>query len=301
MAHPSQKPKVVAILGATTSGKTALSISLAREFAGEVISADSRQVYTGLDIGTGKVTESEMAGIPHHLLDMVPPTEIYTGQKFTTDAHQAISGILERNHLPIIAGGTFFYVDLLRGKMQSAPVQPNQDFRASLETYTNEELLELLQTKDSRRAETIDPHNRRRLIRALEIIDTLGTIPESKPAESAYEWLIIGLDTPKDTLISNFKRRLDAWLDMGLLAEVEYVRSHVSTARFLELGFEYTLTAEYIDGRITKEELYEKFTQKNWQYAKRQMTWLKRDTSIHWFDHTDADAITASVKKFLAS
>ncbi len=293
------KPKVVAVVGPTSSGKTALSIEIAKHFHGEVISADSRQVYKRLDIGTGKVTTEEMGGVPHHLLDLAEVSEVYTGKDFVRDATSAIQKITRTEHLPIIAGGTFFYVDLLRGKIQAAPVEPNPTFRDSLEDYSDNELLELLQTKDPRRAAEVDPNNRRRIVRALEIIETLGSVPEQKDVGSNYDWLVIGIETDKEALRKKFGQRLESWLKLGLLEEVHEMREELSNERFLELGFEYTLTAEYLDEQISKEEFFEKFEQKNWQYAKRQMTWLKKDASIEWFKPEDFENISKRVEKFL--
>jgi len=293
------KPKVIAIVGPTSSGKTNLSITLAQHISGEVISADSRQVYLGLDIGTGKITPDQMNGIPHHLLDVADPDYIYTGAEFAHAAAVAIHDITTRGNLPIIAGGTFFYIDLLRGKMQAAPVEPDQVFRDTLEQYSNEELLELLQQKDPRRANTIEPQNRRRLVRALEIIHTLGSVPKPTTVESPYDWLMIGITIDKETLREKFAKRLTAWLEIGLLEEVARVRAAISPERFLELGFEYTLTADYIDKQITRDELFEQFVQKNWQYAKRQLTWLKRDPDIVWVDPTDIDTILGLTQSFL--
>ena len=294
------KPKVIAIVGPTASGKTSLSIKLAQHLGGEVISADSRQVYRELDIGTGKVTAKEMAGVPHHLLDVTAMEEIYTGVNFKRDAETAIVDIKERGKTPIIAGGTFFYLDLLRGKMQAAPVTPNPKYRDSLATYSNEELLELLQQKDSRRANNIEPFNRRRLVRALEIIHTLGSVPEQVETESPYNLLILGIEVEKEVLREKFAKRLAGWLEEGLVEEVTMVRKRLSRERFLELGFEYTITAEYIDQQITKDELVEKFVQKNWQYAKRQMTWLKRDDAVQWINPKDIKMILGKVNDFLA-
>lgn len=293
------KPKIIAIVGPTASGKTSLSIQIAKHINGEVISADSRQVYTGLDIGTGKITAVEMDGVPHHLLDVVEPTEIYTGAQFVRDATAAIDDITSRDRCPIIAGGTFFYVDLLRSKMQAAPVEPDPDYRETLTNYSNEELLELLQHADPRRANDVDPHNRRRLVRALEIIHTLGTVPKPQPVDSPYDWLVLGIETDRDTLREKFKLRLQGWLDQGLLAEVASVRETLSPERFSELGFEYLLTAEYIDQKMDTEEFFERFVQKNWQYAKQQLTWLQKDPDITWVNPKDTKSTLLSVDNFL--
>lgn len=294
-----QKPKVIAIVGPTSSGKTSLSIDIAKTFSGEVISADSRQIYRGMDLGTGKVTVEEMNGIPHHLLDVADPTDVFTATDFVDQAGAAVDEIYRRSRLPIVAGGSFFYVDLLRGRMSPAPVEPNPAFRANLEQYSNEELLEQLRTTDLRRADSIDPHNRRRLIRSLEIIDSLGAVPEPAITDSPYDWLLIGLAVEKEVLRDKFKARLQDWLDRGLVDEVQHIRSLVLPARFQEFGFEYTLTAQYIDQVISHEEFFQKFVEKNWQYAKRQQTWLRKDEQIEWFTPDDRQAILARCAAFL--
>jgi len=296
----NDKPKIITIVGPTASGKTSLSITLAKHINGEVISADSRQVYKDLDIGTGKVTTQEMDGVPHHLLDVIEPQEIYTGMQFKRDATAAIDDIVNRGRHPIVAGGTFFYVDLLRGKMQAAPVEPDHSYRESLERYSNEELLELLQQQDSRRANAVDPHNRRRLVRALEIVHTLGSVPPPVQKESPYDWLLLGITTQRDTLREKFKQRLQQWIDQGLLAEVAAVRTELSPERFSELGFEYTLTSDYIDKKIGTQEFFERFMQKNWQYAKQQLTWLQKDPEIIWIDPTDTKTTFSLTDQFLA-
>ena len=296
------KPKVLAVVGPTASGKTALSIELAKKYDGEVISADSRQVYRGLDIGTGKVTAAEMDGVPHHLLDVADPRETYTAADWQCDATAAIEDILNRGRRPIIAGGTFFWLDLLRGKAGTAPVEPDETLRETLEQQSTEELFAELQTKDPARAATIDPSNRRRLIRALEIVEALGSVPASTSTESPYDWLVIGMDVPKETLQQNFSERIDSWLRAGFQAEVERLLADgVPRERFQELGFEYTLMLDYIDQTISLTELKEKFVQKNWQYAKRQLTWLKRDEEIEWYAPENRCAIFRRTDTFLAA
>lgn len=295
------KPKVIAVVGPTASGKTSLSIQLAKQFNGEVISADSRQVYKGLDIGTGKITGEEMDGVPHHLIDVAEIDEVYTGADFVRQAAAAIDSINRRGCLPIIAGGTFFYVDLLRGKHQAAPVAANDALREKLEHLSTIELVELLEQKDSRRAATIDQHNRRRLIRALEIIETLGSVPEQTVVESDYDWLVVGIDIEKEQLRQKFETRIVAWLKAGFKAEVEQLQADgVTDTRFQEFGFEYTLMLEHIRGHISEAELVEKFVQKNWQYAKRQLTWLKRDNEIVWVKPENFSEIFRLVEQFIA-
>jgi tRNA dimethylallyltransferase len=296
----ANKPKIIAIVGPTAAGKTSLSITIAKHVHGEVISADSRQVYEGMDIGTSKVTEAEMDGVSHHLLDIAKPMEVYTAADFTRDANRAITDITSRDKTPIIAGGTFFYLDLLRGKMQAAPVEPDQELRTKLEKYSNEELLQLLETKDARRAADVDPHNRRRLIRSLEIIETLGSVPPVVPVASDYEWLIFGVTQEKEELRERFRQRAALWLTDGFQNEVErLLEEGVTRARFQEMGFEYTLMLQLIDKELTEAEFIDRFEEKNWQYAKRQLSWLRKDDAIIWVDPSDTNSILESVDNFL--
>ena len=297
----SHKPKVIAIVGPTASGKTSLSIEIAKHVGGEVISADSRQVYRGMDLGTGKVTVEEMDGVPHHLLDVADPMTIYTGSDFVRDGTAATEDILRRGHVPIIAGGTFFYVDLLRGKLSAAPVAPDADFRATLERYSDTELLELLEQKDPRRASTIDPHNRRRLIRALEIINTLGSVPESAQQESPYDWLVLGIDIATEQLHHNIHARLHERISEGMIKEVERLHDEgVAWNRLEELGLEYRYIAQYLQGQLTRDEMIELLETRIRQFAKRQLTWLKRDEEIEWVAPEDREAIFRRVDTFLS-
>lgn len=277
------KPKIIAVVGPTASGKTALSIELAKRFNGEVISADSRQVYRGLDIGSGKVTPDEMQGIPHHLIDIADIPYRYTGADFVRDAKAAILDITARGKVPIIAGGTFFYLDLLRGKMSTAEVEPNLVLRAELEKLPTDELFLRLQTTDSVRASTIEPGNRRRLIRALEIIDSLGSVPLPTRTESEYDWLIFGIDIDRDTLHARIEQRMLERLKLGMREEVEQLlAAGVSAERLVDFGLEYRFLTRNIQKEIPYEVMTEKLFTKIKQFAKRQRTWLKRDQEIVW-------------------
>ena len=295
------KPKVVAILGPTASGKTGLGIRLAQHFAGEVISADSRQVYRGLDIGTAKVTAEEMQGIPHHLIDIVNIDTIYTASDFQRDADTAIADIKQRDKLPIVVGGTNFYVEVLRRTMQPAPVPPNYTLRNQLEQLSSEVLYTKLKQLDPRRAATIDPLNRRRLIRALEIADALGAVPPQLSSQLCpYQMLLLGINRQKEELLDQFAARAINWLQNGLVEEVQGLLDiGVTRERLQEIGFEYTLVLSYLDGELDDESFVTAFVQKNWQYAKRQLTWLKRDEQIHWVDPTDTEQVFSLVSIFL--
>lgn len=298
----NKKPKVVAVVGPTASGKTRIAIDLALKFDGEVISADSRQVYRRLDIGTAKVTIEEMRGVPHHLIDIVDIDTVYTANDFLRDADAAITDIIRHGKTPIVAGGTLFYVELLRRTMQPAPVPPNYTLRAKLDTLSTEVLLQKLTTLDPRRAATIDPHNRRRLIRAIEIVDTLGAVPPSLSQQICpYQILVLGVTGEKSELRERYALRASAWLEKGLLQEVEnLLKQGISSERLNEMGFEYTLALSLLTGEIDEGAFYERFVQKNWQYAKRQMTWLQRDNAVVWVDPDDVETITTLTHEFLA-
>lgn len=296
----SNKPKVIAVVGPTSSGKTSLSIELAKKFNGEVISADSRQVYKGLDLGSGKVTEREKQGIPHHLLDIVEPMQVYTAAEFERDANNAIVDINNRGRLPIIAGGTFFYLDILRGKQQSAPVEPDETFRTSLFDCSNCELFKRLKESDPERAKTIDSKNRSRLVRALEIINSLGKVPKLERRETPYDWLVIGLNVDKLRLYKNIHTRLLERIEAGMIDEAERLHKQgMSYERMYQLGLEYRYMSMYLQQEINRDKMIPKLETKIRQFAKRQRSWLKRDDEIEWFDPENKEAINKRVEKFL--
>lgn len=283
------KPKIIVIVGPTASGKSELAVTLARRFNGEVISADSRQVYKGLDIATGKITKKEMRGIPHHLLDVASPKRTFTVAQFKKKAEKALHAILKKGKIPIIAGGTGFYISALVDNITLPNVPPNQKLRVRLEALDAEALHKKLSAYDPGRAATIDPRNRRRLIRAIEIARALGNVPAIKK-ENGHNALFIGL-APKN-LRERIKERVRARIKRGMVAEAKRMRAQgITLRRMQELGLEYRFLAKYLEGKLSKEELSEKIETGDWQYAKRQMTWFKRDKRIHWFRPGDARAI----------
>lgn len=296
----SQKPKIVVVVGPTASGKTSLSIELAKKFNGEVISADSRQVYQQLNIGTEKVTKDEMQSIPHYLLDIADVNTVYTAANFKKDATAAVYTILKRNRLPIVAGGTFFYIDVLLEEIHTPEVPPNKALRTKLQKEDISELFSLLQKQDPQRAASIDPHNKRRLIRALEITDVVQAVPINQKPDCPYDVLKIGIKTQKDELRSRIRSRAKQAVSRGLIEETQQLlKSGISKERLSEIGLEYRVAMEYLDGIITKKELIQKLEEKNWQYAKRQLTWLKRDHTINWFELSDRNNIYQCVEDFL--
>ncbi len=293
------KPKLLVIVGPTASGKTSLSIKLAKKFNGEIISADSRQVYRELDLGTGKVTQKEMQGVPHHLLDVANPEDTYTVADFVRDGRIEIANILSRNKLPIIVGGTFFYIDALLGRVSAPEVPPNEELRSKLEKLNTEELFELLKQKDAKRAETIDNDNPRRLIRALEIVEAIGVVPETK-SEELYNTLTLGITITKDDLQRNIHTRLVERIEKGMIEEVENLHKNGLSYELLsDRGIEYKYIIEYLQDKITKEKMCELIETKSIQYTKRQMTWLKRDKGIVWMEPKDVEEIDGVVEGFL--
>ncbi len=294
------KQPVIIIVGPTASGKTSLSIKLAKQYSGEVISADSRQVYCGLDLGSGKVTKEEMQGIPHHLLDIADPLTVYTASDFVHHATAAIKDITTRGHLPIIAGGTFFYIDSLLGRLSLPAVPPDNTLRAVLALLSKDELYERLKALDVTRAATVDSANRRRLERAIEIATALGHVPASIPSDTPYRPLTLGILINKDTLHHNIHVRLFERLKAGMIAEVEgLLTTGVTHERLESFGLEYRYISRYLRGLLDYDTMVTELETKIRQFAKRQYTWLKRDASIIWIDPHDTDTISNTIDEFL--
>lgn len=295
----NMKQKVIVIVGPTASGKTSLSIALAKHCKGEVISADSRQIYRGLDIGTGKVTKREMGRIPHHLLDVASPKTTYTAHAFITRARKKIAEITKRGHTPIIVGGTGFYIDALLGNIALPNVKPNKALRKELEKKDIEELFTLLEKKDPERAESIDSKNKVRLVRALEIVDAIGKNPV--PQKSAlYEVLWIGTHLEKEILKENIKNRLAQRLKIGMVAEAKRLRGEgVSFAKMESLGLEYRYLARLLKKEISRKEFEDQLLIEINKYAKRQRTYFKRNKDIRWIDPKDVKRAKGLVEGFL--
>ncbi len=283
------RPQVVVVLGPTASGKSDLAVELARAFNGEVISADSRQVYRGLTIGTGKVSKHEMKGVRHHLLDVADPRRQFSVTRFIALAKRAIKEIERRGKLPIICGGTGFYIDALINGIVLPEVPPNKKLRATLERKTARELLERLQKEDLERASTIDAFNKRRLIRALEITNVFGKVPRLSKT-SCYNPIKIGIQFSMETLRKRIHARLKSRLKRGMLSEARRLHEHgLSWKRMEVLGLEYRCLSYYLQGTLSRKEFEERLEREIYRYAKRQLTWFNRDKSIRWIDDpTDA-------------
>jgi len=286
-------PKVLVILGPNASGKSSTAIALARKFNGEVISADSRQVYRGMDIGTGKVEgkmqtiEGKQAfvseGVPHYMIDIVNPKTEYNVAKFKREAYKLIPWILERGKLPIICGGTMFWVSAVVDNLEFPKVIPNSALRAELFKQDIKELFERLKKLDPKRASTIDPKNKIRLVRALEICESADTVGALTKAKPLYNFLQIGITWPREVLNERILNRLNEWFEQGIVDEVERLHKQgLSWSRMEQFGLEYRYISRYLRGKLDFEEMKEQLFIAIRQYAKRQMTWFKRDKRIIW-------------------
>lgn len=274
--HP-QKPKIIVIAGPTSSGKTAYSIKLAKKINGEIISADSRQIYKGINLLSGKVTKKEMGKIQHYMLDVADPKRAYSVVKYQKDATKAINAILKKGKVPIICGGTGFYIDALVYNRTIPEVKPNNLLRKKLEKLSTTELFSMLKKLDKNRAITIDKKNPVRIIRAIEIATVLGKVPKLSESKSPYEieWIIIDQD---DTVLKEkIEKRLRDRIKSGMLREAKKLHQNgVSFKRMEKLGLECRESSLYLQGKISKKELIENLNSQIWKYAKRQRVWFKK-------------------------
>jgi len=293
------KTKILVILGPTASGKSDLAVELARKFNGEIISADSRQVYKGLDIGSGKITKKEMRGVKHHLLDVVNPKTVFTVAQFKKKAKEAIVDITERGKLPILCGGTGFYIQAIVDNISIPEVKPDKALRNKLEGKSTSELFKILKKLDPRRAKEIDSKNPHRLIRAIEIVKYLGHVPPLKTT-SQYKILQIGIKTDDAVLKEKIYNRLLARIKIGMVTEAHKLhRKGLSWKRMVALGLEYKYLAKYLKKEISKNEMIEQLNKEIRKYAKRQKTWFKRDKRIKWFALKEKGDIESKIYKFL--
>jgi tRNA dimethylallyltransferase len=270
------KPKILVVCGPTATGKSDKAVEIAIQRNGEIISADSRQIYKGLDIGSGKITEEEMKGVPHYMLDVADPKNIFSVEEFVEQGKKAIDKILEKGNLPIICGGTGYYIDALIYNIHFPEVAPNETLRKELELYTLEQLQNKLLELDPERYETIDTKNPVRLVRAIEIATELGKVPLLE-RNSPYEVEWIYLDFPDEVLKERIYKRLISRLENGMLDEAKKLNtSGLSFERMKQLGLEYRYQAMHLLGEISYEEMIEQLNTKIWQFAKRQRTWFKK-------------------------
>ena len=327
----TENTKVIVILGPTSSGKSDLAVDLAQKINGEIISADSRQIYCDLNLGTGKVPgywqknkDQEIyfyREIPHHLLDFEDPRRHlqdenrYNVSNFQKDALRLIKQISARQKIPIVCGGTGFWIQALIDQPVFPAIKPNQNFRQQLSQKTTEELFVLLKNKDARYARKIDSHNRQRLIRALEIINTLGKMPAPRKKPPRHlDFLQIGLDWPREKLAQKIKKRLQSRWTEGMIEEVKNIKKkyQMTWEDIQKFGLAYYWIPLYLQKKeslsaknnsdkppLNKQDLLEKIFLAEKNYAKRQRTWFRRDQRIIW--ENDFNKILSLVNNFLSS
>ncbi|MBR6009469.1 MAG: tRNA (adenosine(37)-N6)-dimethylallyltransferase MiaA [Clostridia bacterium] len=291
--------KLIAIVGTNASGKSSLGVELAARFNGEIVSADSRQVYRGLDLGSGKITPEGMKGVPHHLLDVVEPGEFFSMADFQKCAYRAIDGIISRGKLPFLVGGTGLYVDSVTKGYSLSDIEPDLGYREELETYSTPELWEKLRSLEP--DSDIDPKNRNRVMRRLEKLHQGDTQPNANSPR--YEVLTLGVRWDRETLKQRIDERLRRRVNEGMVGEVARLRqSGVSDEFLLKLGLEYRYVTQFLRGEwASEEEMLSELSLAIKRFAKRQVTWFKKDKSVIWLDMENDPAARASeiINEFL--
>jgi len=278
-----KKKKIIVIVGPTASGKSDLAVKLAKRFNGEIISADSRQVYKGMDIGTGKITKKEMKGVKHYLLDVASPKRRFTVFQYQKLALRAIEKILKKGKIPIICGGTGFYIQALIDGILLPNVPPDWELRKRLEKKSAAQLYKILKKLDPQRAKTIEKKNPRRLIRAIEIAKRVGRVPPLKKQPLSYPVLMLGIKKTKEELKKLIKKRLLKRFKKGMVDEVKKLRKQgVSWKRLEEFGLEYRWIAYFLQNKIDFSEMVEKLQKDIEDFARRQMVWWKKDKRVFW-------------------
>ena len=288
------KPKVVVIVGPTASGKTALSIELAKRIGGEIISSDSMQIYKDMNIGTAKVTKEEMQGIKHYLIDFVPPNQRYTVSDFKKDATRAIKEILREAKIPIVVGGTGLYVNSLIYGIEYQDMQFDEEYRNKLMKIAETEeglnnLWEQAQKIDPESMKKISKKDKKRIVRVLEIYKSTGKTKTeqeilSRKKEIEYDFKIFGISMDREQLYERINKRVDIMINQGLEKEVRNLLEKYSEFPTAMQGLGYKEVIEYFNGILTRGEMIDKIKQESRRYAKRQLTWFRRNKEIIWLD-----------------
>jgi tRNA dimethylallyltransferase len=296
-------PKLVVVLGPTVSGKSGSGITLAQCFHGEIVSADSRQVYHGLDIGTAKVTPEERALIPHHLLDVADPREIYTVAQFQREAIAAINEILARDHQPFLVGGSPHYIQAVIDNLEIPHIEPQPELRAQLAARPLAELLAQLEELDPQSASSIDRNNPRRVIRALEVCLVSGRpfSQQRRVAAPLYRSLLLGIEWPREVLYQRIDARVDERMQQGMVQEVQRLLDEgVSHERLEALGLEYRFISRWLRGEFKSEdEMVERLKYAIHDFTRRQLTWFRKDKRIVWIVGGDLASAEEVVRDFL--
>jgi tRNA dimethylallyltransferase len=301
----TMKNDIIVITGPTASGKTGLSVALAKKLNTEIVSADSMQLYENMDIGTAKVTASEMQGVKHHMVDCVSPMTNYSVNDYVCDATVAIDGILEKGKTPIIVGGTGLYINSLIYNFNLTEAKSDLNLRAELENETAEKLLTMLTEFDPETAKKLHPNNKRRIVRAIEMYKTSGiTMSEqieiTKKAPQKYSSKIFALTMDREKLYDRINLRVDTMIEKGLVIEVQ---------KLLKMGIPPTNTAmqaigykeivNYINHEISLDEAIEIIKQESRRYAKRQLTWFRRDGNVQWINVDEYENVNDIIRKIM--
>ncbi len=289
------KPKVIVICGPTASGKTALSIELAKKIDGEIVSADSMQIYKKMDIGSAKPTEEEMQGIKHYVLDFVEPSQRYSVANYKKDAIDAIEKILKKGKTPIVVGGTGLYINSLIDEIEYTDINIDEEYRKKLEDIANKEGLEKLYEEakkiDPEAMKKISVNDKKRILRVLEIYHDTGKTKtqqeiESRKKEIFYDYKVFAINMDRQLLYSRINLRVDKMIEQGLIEEVRQILEEYKSFPTAMQALGYKEVKEYLEGILTKEEMIEKIKQETRRYAKRQLTWFRRNKQTIWLEGT---------------
>ena len=292
----NKKQKVIVICGPTASGKTALSIELAKKINGEIVSADSMQIYKDMDIGTAKPTKEEMEGIQHYLLDFVSPEERYSVAQFKQDAKKAIKEIINKGKTPIVVGGTGLYVDSLIYEIEYNDIKLDEEYRKKLEKMAEEQGLEELYKKaleiDQEAMKKISPNDKKRIMRVLEIYHSTGKTKTEQEKESRknpveYDYRVYAINWDREILYQRINKRVDIMIEQGLIEEVKEILNKYDKFPTAMQGLGYKEVVDYLNGIYTKEEMIEKIKLETRRYAKRQLTWFRKNKQTIWLDGTN--------------
>ncbi len=292
-----EKSKVIVICGPTASGKTALSIELAKRINGEIISADSMQIYKDMNIGTAKPTAEEMQGIKHYLLDFISPDERYSVAQFKLDAKKAIKEIIQKGKTPIVVGGTGLYVDSLIYEIEYNEIEFDEEYRKKLEDIAEKEGLEKLYEKakkiDPEAIKKISENDKKRILRILEIYNATGKNKteqeiESRKKEVEYNYKVFALYWDREELYNRINKRVDIMIKQGLIEEVKNIIKKYEKFPTAMQGLGYKEVVEYLNDEITEEEMIEKIKMETRRYAKRQMTWFRKNKQTIWINGNES-------------
>lgn len=284
------KPKVIVIVGPTASGKSDCAIELAKRIDGEIVSADSMQIYREMNIGTAKVTNEEMSGVKHYMINIVNLDEDFNVAMYKKMAEEALEEIVSKGKTPIVVGGTGLYINTLVNGIEFSEIDKDEEYRKELENRVSAEgidsIYEELKSVDPEAANIIDKNNVRRVIRALEIYKVTGKtkteLDKESIKETKFDFLMYGIKTDREELYNRINKRIDYMMEQGLVSEVEELNKKYKMSKTALQGLGYKEVIEYINGNCNYDEMIEKLKMETRRYAKRQITWFKRDERITW-------------------